>query len=49
LGGSPQSLRHWSRQIDVDEGQAAGMSSDERVELRRSRREFPTAIEARDP
>jgi transposase len=48
LGISPQSLRNWSRQIDVDEGKAAGLSSDEREELRRLRRELRTVTEERE-
>ena len=48
LGISPQSLRNWSRQIDVDAGQAAGLSSDERDELRRLRRELRTVTEERE-
>jgi transposase len=48
LGVSPQSLRNWARQIDVDEGKAAGLSSDEREELRRLRRELRTVIEERE-
>src|SRR5215210_7718847 len=48
LGVSPQSLRNWSRQIDVDEGKADGLSSAEREELRRLRRELRTVTEERE-
>jgi len=48
LGCSPQSLRNWSRQIDVEEGKAVGVTSDERDELRRLRRELRTVIEERE-
>jgi transposase len=48
LGVSQQSLRNWSRQIDVDEGNAAGLSSDEREELRRLRRELRVVTEERE-
>ena len=48
LGCSPQSLRNWARQIDVDEGKAAGLTSDEREELRRLRRELRIVTEERE-
>jgi transposase len=48
LGVSPQSLRNWSRQLGVDEARSSGLTSDEREELRRLRRELRTVTEERE-
>jgi transposase len=48
LGISEQSLRNWSRQVEVDDGRAPGLTSDERDELRRLRREVKTLAEERE-
>ena len=48
LGCSEQSLRNWSRQVAVDEGEAEGLTTDEREELRRLRRENLILAEERD-
>jgi transposase len=48
LGCSPQSLGNWARQIDVDAGRREGLTSDERDELRRLRRELKVVTEERE-
>ena len=39
LGIAESGLRRWMRQADIDEGKQEGLSSDERAELVRLRRE----------
>jgi transposase len=48
LGVSQGSLRDWASQHDVDEGKTEGLSSAERDELRRLRRELRTVTEERE-
>ena len=47
-GISRQSLRNWVRQADVDSGRRAGLTTDERTELARLRRENKVLREERE-
>src|SRR5918997_3524145 len=49
LGVSSEALRHWLRQADADEGrgQPGALTTDEREELRRLRREVKTLQQER--
>ncbi len=48
LGVSPQTLRNWARQIDVDRGGQEGLTFVEREELKRLRRELRVVTEERE-
>ncbi len=48
LGVSEQTLRNWVKQIEIDRGARTGLTTEERDELRRLRRENRILKEERD-
>jgi transposase len=48
LGVSPQTLRNWAHQLEVDRGGQEGLTSVEREELKRLRRELRVVTEERE-